>query len=260
LYRAAVVDAAIDLYCAAFAARQSHGLDADQVPAVAPGIRGVVGADGKRVIRLVVTDDRGYDRLAGEVPAARGEVNVFEEASRCDGLLRGQSGWNADRPATAMVLRDARAVASASLPDGLLLRPVSRHASEAPGAVPLLDAVGVAIASDPGITDPADDLARFLTGLSSSVRLFAAVDGAGVVRATSGYDLFGGYARVFFVNTEPGWRRQGIGRAMTAAALRAAASAGARRAFLHATEDGVPVYVRLGFEAAGRLTRYARAA
>lgn len=259
MYLAPVVDAAIDLYCAAFVARQSHELDADAVAAIAPGIRGFVRADGERVIRLLVTDDRGYGRLTTEVGAARGEVHVFEHASRCDELLRGQSGWTAYRAATAMVLRSVRVVANAPLPDGLVLRPVNRLGSEVPNAVPLQAAVAVAIASDPGITEPADEFARFLAGLPASVRLLAAVDDAGVVRATSGCDAFGEHARVFFVNTEPGWRRRGIGRAMSVEALRVAASSGARRAFLHATDDGASVYRRLGFETAGRLTRYSRA-
>lgn len=260
LYRAAVVGAAIDLYCAAFVARRSHELDADPAALIAPGMRGFVRANGERVIRLLVTDDRGYGRLTMEVTAARGEVTVFERASRCDELLRRRSAWKGDRPATAMVLRDVQAVANATLPDGLVLRPVNRLASGAPNAVPLRDAVAVAIASDPGIAEPPDEFARYLMGLPSSVRLFAAVDGAGVARATSGCDVFGEYARVFFVNTDPGWRHRGIGHAMTVGALRAAASSGASRAFLHATDDGASVYMRLGFESAGRLTRYSRAA
>jgi predicted GNAT family acetyltransferase len=158
-----------------------------------------------------------------------------------------------------MVLRRVQVAANATLPDGLVLRPVHRLASEAPNGVALRDAVAVAIASDPGIAEPADEFARFLTGLPTSVRLFAAVDDAGVARATSGCQVFGEYARVFFVNTEPSWRHRGIGRAMTAEALRAAAASGARHAFLHATDDGASVYMRLGFELAGRLTRYSRA-
>jgi hypothetical protein len=43
---------------------------------------------------------------------------------------------------------------------------------------------------------------------------------------------------------------------MTLEAVRAAALLGARRAFLHATDDGGSVYKRLGFEAVGLLTRY----
>ena len=50
-----------------------------------------------------------------------------------------------------------------------------------------------------------------------------AVDESGIARATSACHVFGDYAQVFFVNTEPAWRRRGIGSAMTLEALRAAA-------------------------------------
>jgi predicted GNAT family acetyltransferase len=133
---------------------------------------------------------------------------------------------------------------------------VSREPSEAPDAVELKDAAAVAIASDLGITEPADEVAAFLSGLPTSVRLFAAVDETGVSHATSACHVFGEYAQIFFVNTEPAWRRRGIGEAMTLAALRSAAALGARRAFLHATDDGASIYTRLGFEPVGQLTRY----
>ena len=255
-----MVGTAVDLYSGAFVARYGHKSESDAVPLSEPGIRGVVSADEKRIVRLLLIDDRGYSRLATEVAVAQqGVAHVFERASRCDALLRGQSGWTADRPSTAMVLRDIHAVSIATLPDGLILRPVKRLACES-GAVPLQAAAALAIASDPGITQPADEFAEFLRALPSAVRLFAAVDESGIPRATSGCVVFGEYARIFFVNTEPGWRRRGIGRAMTVEALRAAASSGARRAILDATDRGASVYLRLGFEDAGRLTRYARAA
>jgi hypothetical protein len=47
---------------------------------------------------------------------------------------------------------------------------------------------------------------------------------------------------------------------MRVKALRDAASSGAGRAFFDATGDAASVYMRLGFEVAGRLTRYSRAA
>jgi ribosomal protein S18 acetylase RimI-like enzyme len=254
-----VVGTALDFYGAGFVARYNRKSEIDQVPLGEPGLRGVVSADELRIIRLLVMDDRGYSRLAAEVAAARrGVAAVFEGASRCHALLRGQSDWSAERPATAMVLRDIHAASIGTLPDGLVLRPVNRLPSET-GAVPLEAAVAVAMASDPGITEPADEFTGFLRALPSSVRLFAAVDERGIPRATTGCDVFGEYARIFFVNTEPGWRRRGIGRAMAVEALRVAASSGARRAILDATDGGASVYLRLGFEGVGRLTRYARA-
>ncbi|MGH3025408.1 MAG: hypothetical protein ACRDLR_03080, partial [Gaiellaceae bacterium] len=210
------MDTALDLYGAAFVAASGFEPRDHPAPRIEPGLHGVAGAREGRVIRLLVTDDRGYRQLVPQVEAARqGAVTVFDRAPRSDRFLRGLSGWRADRPAVAMVLRDIHAVPAVTLPDDLVLRPVHRLASDVPDAVPLEAAVAVAIASDPGITVPADVFARFLSGLSSSVRLFAAVDDGGVVRATSGCEVFGEYARVFFVNTEPAWRRRGIGRSMT---------------------------------------------
>jgi hypothetical protein len=261
LYLRAVTDTALDRYCAAFVARYSRESDGHRAPLVETGLFGVVAAHEERTIRLLAIDDRAYGQFTTLVPTGRrGVANVFNTASRCDEFMRCQPGWTAERPSTAMVCRDLRALPAVTLPGGLVLRPVHRLTSEATDAVPLNDAVGVTIASDPGITGTAEEFEGFLRALPSSVRLFAAVDEGGVARATSGCDVFGDYARVFFVNTEPGWRRRGVGAAMTVAASRAAAFSGAREAFLDATADGASVYLRLGFETAGQLTRYSRAA
>ena len=249
-----MAEAAIDIYCDAFVARNRHELDSEPVVRIAPGVRGVAH------IRLLITDDSGYGRLAAEVASAQpGVVLVFERASRCNRLLRDQPGWSADGTELAMVLRDLQTVTGTALPDGLDLQLVDRVGPGAADAVPLKAAVAAAIASDPGITGSADHVTRYLSGLPPSVRLFAAVDETGAVRATSACHVFGNYAQVFFVSTEPAWRRRGIGCAMTAGALRGAASLGARQAFLHSTADGASLYKRLGFEPVGLLTRYSYA-
>ena len=53
------------------------------------------------------------------------------------------------------------------------------------------------------------------------------------------------------VATLPSYRRRGIGTAITAATLQAAAEAGAREAFLDASPAGVGIYRRLGFAEIG---------
>jgi ribosomal protein S18 acetylase RimI-like enzyme len=261
-----VVEAAVDLYAAAFIERYERRPGRHAVLTV-PGLRGVVPADEERTIQLLVTDDRAHDQLAEALASGRPAVaTVFATARRCDRLLHDRTGWRSDRPSTAMVLRDLRSLPDPALPDGLVLRPVNRAAPDAQDRVPLRDAISVrdaaaaAIASDPGLTGTVDAFGDFLRELPSTVRLFAAVDEKRVVRATCGCDVFGEHARVFFVNTEPGWRRRGIGRAMTVEALRDAASSGACRAVLDATVDGASVYLGLGFEAAGRITRHSHAA
>jgi GNAT superfamily N-acetyltransferase len=245
-----VIGRAADLYVAAFIARFA---DASTDSVREPGMFGFSSGEA---IRLLVTDDRAYGRLAGEVSRARrGSVSVFERARDCDGFMQDQPTWKPERPSTSMVHADFCGVPGATLPESLVLRPVNRLPSGAADGVPLEDAAAVAIESDPGITDPLGDFARFLRGLSPAVQLFAAVDEGGV-RATSGCEVFGEYARIFFVNTKPGWRGRGVGGAMTLAALEAAARAGARHATLDATDAGASLYARLGFEDAGRMTRY----
>ncbi|MDX6196969.1 MAG: Acetyltransferase domain [Actinomycetota bacterium] len=98
------------------------------------------------------------------------------------------------------------------------------------------------------------DALRLLPG----VTLLAAVDRGGSCVATAGTRVVGRSALVSAVATIPQYRRQGIAAALTAAALRAAERAGARRAFLDAT-DGEGVYTRVGFAPLGLVTRCERA-
>jgi ribosomal protein S18 acetylase RimI-like enzyme len=55
-------------------------------------------------------------------------------------------------------------------------------------------------------------------------------------------------AGIYVVTTAEGYRRQGIGAAVTAAALRAGRDRGLRVATLQASGMGAPVYARMGFE------------
>ena len=99
-------------------------------------------------------------------------------------------------------------------------------------------------------------LVTYLRSLPEGPRLFAAVDDDGVVRGTSGSRIFCSEAYVFFVNTDPGWRRRGVGLSMAAAALRFAAESGATRACLDASGPGVPLYRRLGFTPVAQITQF----
>jgi ribosomal protein S18 acetylase RimI-like enzyme len=60
-------------------------------------------------------------------------------------------------------------------------------------------------------------------------------------------------ALIAAVSTVPAFRRRGIGTAMTHHALEAAASDGARDAYLDATDAGLGIYTRLGFQQLGRV-------
>ena len=110
----------------------------------------------------------------------------------------------------------------------------------------MTDAVAVA-----GRAAPAGDVSNaalvpYLKSLPEGHRLLAVVDDDGTARATSGTRTFLSEAYVFFVNTDPSWRRRGVGLAMTTAALRSAAESGATRASLDASGPGIPLYQRLG--------------
>ncbi len=74
--------------------------------------------------------------------------------------------------------------------------------------------------------------------------------------ATSMLFASGGVAGVYFVGTLPGARGRGIGRAMTAAALREGRRRGYRIGALQATSMGVPVYRHLGFRSYSEFAIY----
>lgn len=248
--------APIDAYVAAFVARCEVIRRPGQSMVDEPGVSGLLACDDAPRVRLLVTDDRGYDALAALLPGARaGMINVFEPAARCTDLLRHQPPWRPET-ATAMVCRDLRRLPSLALPNGLTLRTVRRLAGDTPDGVPLEDAVAAAMRADPRIDDSADVFAAYLSSLPAAIRLFAALDRDGAVRATSGSGAFGTEASVLFVNTDPDWRGRGIASAMTAAALRAAQGSGARRACLDANGAGLQIYLRLGFEAVSQMRRF----
>jgi ribosomal protein S18 acetylase RimI-like enzyme len=248
--------AAKELYIAAFTAR----CDALQTPGRPKveelGVRGLLAGSDDPRIRLLVTDDRAGDVLPALVRDVRaGMVSVFAPAKRCARFVAGHLGWTSD-VVTAMVCHDLEMVPAPILPSELTVRPVERLVDDDPGGVALHLAVAVAKRASSAVEDPPEVFAEYLRSLPANFRLFAAVDRRGSVRATSGFGVFGEYANVIFVNTEPSWRGRGIGQAMTGHALRAARHAGARQACLDASAAGQSIYRRLGFETAGTLRRF----
>jgi GNAT superfamily N-acetyltransferase len=251
--------ASIDVYVGAAVARWDVMRRPGQMEVEEPGVRGLLPCTDDPLIRLLVTDDRAYGVLAALLPDAEaGMLNVFAAAARCAGIVNGDSAWKSES-VTAMIYRDLRTVPAVPLPSELTLRSVLRVNDDAPDGVPLEDAVAAAMLADPTIGYPPEVFADFLRSLPPAIRLFAAVDGDGAVRATSGSGAFGTEASVIFVSTDPDWRGRGIGLGMTAAALRAAKDCGAKQACLDATDVGLSIYLRLGFEAVGRATHFSRA-
>lgn len=251
--------APIEVYAAAFVAR-CNALRSPTCQLVnEPGMHGLLSFSDDSPTRLLVTDDQAADVLGALMPSVRaGTISVFAAAPRCTEIVTSHRGWK-PKPVTAMISRDLRTLPEDPLPSGLALRPVRRLADDPVDGVPLQDAVAAARLADPSSDDAPGVLAGYLSSLPPAMRLFAAVDDGGVVRATSGSGTFGSQATVFFVNTHRSWRRRGIGQAMTAAALRSARDAGASQACLDARDEAIPIYLRLGFEIVARTTQFFRA-
>jgi ribosomal protein S18 acetylase RimI-like enzyme len=244
-----------DLYAAAFLAR-CEAMRGRRATIAKAGLRGVIHDVKDPRVQLLVTDDQAHDVLGALLPDARaGMIRIFATAERCTRLVADQLRWRSDR-VTAMVSSDLCTVPSLELPGDLRLRPVQRSADDERSGVALTDAVAAAMSASSAIDDPPEVFADYLRSLPPTFRLFAGVDDDGQVRATSGFGVFGRYATVIFVNTDPGWRGRGIGQAMTAQALGAARHAGARYAALDASDAGRSIYLRLGFQKAGMVTRF----
>jgi GNAT superfamily N-acetyltransferase len=212
-----------------------------------PGFVALVGRSAELLDgRALVTDDRSVDLLRARLPGLHARVvNVFAAATESHRLL-GTEGRCRAEPATAMVREDLDSVPELGLPDGLTLRTVASR--PAAGEVSLVDAAACAVRSDPGAA-PTVDLDGFVAYLAAipRARFLAATDDDGQVRATAAAAVFGRTTGVFFVDTEAPWRGQGVGAAMTAAALRAAAADGAQLACLDSSALGLSIYRRLGF-------------
>ena len=235
----------VDVYRSAFVARCEAVREPGQSNVDAPGICSPADhrRPGPRPARRAAARCQGRNdhhlRGGPSVPGARRRPDDVDlRCAHGDGLPRSPRR------------------APPALPAGLTLRPVRRSAGERPDGVPLEDAVAAVLRANPTMDDPAETFAAYLRSLPSSVRLLCAVDREGVVRATSGSSPFGAEARVFFVNTDPDWRRRGIGQGMTAAALLAARRSGARRACLDASDAGRSIYSRLGFETVSQTVRF----
>jgi len=92
-------------------------------------------------------------------------------------------------------------------------------------------------------------------GSSCPLRNFVAWLGGRPVGAATLY-VSDGFAGIYNVGTVPDARGHGIGRAVTAAALRAGQARGVGTAILSSSPLGLPVYRQLGFSEVGHIASY----
>ncbi len=221
-----------------------------------PGLVGLQLRDGR--VSLLVVDDQALAPLATLLDQQpQGVIRVLPAASRSRAMLEAQPRWGTES-LTAMVCRDLMAVPDVPLPESVALRPVSLDPGGAEGFVDLIEVTAMVVEADPAAAgeDP-ERMAASLRAVRPAPTFYAAVDSSGAVRGTSSCRVFGRDASIFFINTHQDWRRRGIGRSMTGAALHAARDAGATRACLDATDVGASIYLSVGFESAGPMAEFA---
>jgi GNAT superfamily N-acetyltransferase len=151
-------------------------------------------------------------------------------------------------PMPAMVLDLAALPDAAAPPSGLRVEPV-------------IDAAGLAALAEPfgsAFSFPPDGLASVIaafadfaaSGTRDELHHWVGFEGRRPV-ASASVLVRDGVAGLYNVATMPGSRGRGYGTALSVAALRGGAAAGAHTAILHASPSGLPIYQRLGFAAVG---------
>ena len=223
-------------------------------PDAAWGIAPDPGARRGVVVRTHFTD-AGADRRIGEIldeMAARQSAAMWwvaphhRPADLADRLLR--HGFERVGETAAMALDLDALPGAGEVPAGLTIQPVGDlESARAFVTVIMTDRADGA----PRLSDVATDLRtrhihERMAQDPAPMRFVGWLEGEPV--ATSRLSIVGGVAGLYGVVTVPRARGRGFGRAMTLAALDAGRRLGMRIATLQATELGLPIYRRLGFE------------
>ena len=148
-------------------------------------------------------------------------------------------------PGMALALSDLPPASATPVPGGLRIEPVIDAAGLAAFAEPLGNAFGF----------PPDGLASVIaafadfaaSGVGDELHHWVGFDGKRPVAAASVL-IRDGVAGLYNVSTVEDARGRGFGAALSVAALRGAAEAGAANAILHASPSGFAIYERLGFK------------
>lgn len=145
----------------------------------------------------------------------------------------------------------------------MVLDPIpADHGSAAPEGLEIVvvgpdevDAYGTVISEGFGMpVELFAELGRSMFDVEGFIGLLGLLDGRPV--ATSAAFVDGDTIGVYNVAVPEAERRKGLGEALTAAAARAGAEAGATRSILQASEMGTPVYRRMGYETPTRYRQF----
>jgi ribosomal protein S18 acetylase RimI-like enzyme len=232
---------------AVFALARAQGLE----PVDEPDLVGAVRSGDEPAGALLVTGPGVEPPLRALLATTSPEVVVVTEPALDLLPVVIEAGWSACAAHTAMLADDLAAVPAVPVPAPYLLQRVALD-EETEGVsleeALLIDVMYGGSAAAASVRDlPAEaERLRRLPG----IHLFAALDPHGLPVATAGARVVGATAMLAAVATIPAARRRGLGRALSSAALRAAAEAGATQAFLDAATDGA-LYRPLGFTTLG---------
>ncbi|AQZ70082.1 hypothetical protein BKM31_03090 [[Actinomadura] parvosata subsp. kistnae] len=201
-----------------------------------PQLNGVLRAGGGIAVEEAVAQAR--ERLAG-VPWM-----WWVGPDSRPGLAEGLAAAGAAEVATMPVM--AVALDRVTMPDG----PAGLRIEEVTGADALREWVSAYAPSFGVMPDQVEQVTRVEEWRGDEegaiVRFAGRLDGR--VVGTSVLLDRRGVAGIYVVTTREGYRRRGIGAALTAAALQEGRERGLRVATLQASAMGAPVYRRMGFE------------
>lgn len=206
-----------------------------------PGLR---GADLEALIA------RQRDRFAERGEAAEWRVHAHDEPPELPERLR-EAGFRPGPELTVLVGESAELSAGPVLPDGLVLRRATDR--ENMRRIAALEAA----VWESDLSWLADFLTRRTEAMAEdAVVLTAEHRGRPVCAAWMFLWPGRGYGGLRGGTTLPEWRGRGVYRAMVAERARVAAARGVRYLQVDATQDSLPILLRLGFTAVTTLVPY----
>lgn len=210
---------------------------------IGPDYAGSVGAS---VLEVYGDAALEFLRSLDRQTLIQGSIVVRGDAPKVSAFLASLGVFSQEHQ-TGMIRSDLATVPRPPLPDPLRVTRVQLGDLTDP-ELPTTAAFAAAVEAEDG-PPPGSMLPVLQRWAHRAVQLFAAVDRAGTIHATSAASATGAAGMVFGIGTMTDWRGQGVGTAMTAAAVHGSAELGATTLLLDATDMGASIYRRLGFVA-----------